>query len=421
MTTLAYRLMLFTVFTMPWEDVVAFPGVGSVSRLVGLAAGLVWVGSVVFRGSVREPRLPHLFAALFVLWNAFSLMWTVDGPATQERVLTYAQVVILMIIVWDTVTTLARIRETLLAYLAGCYVSTVAMTVGYVTGGADYNGRATLAGFNPNDVAMILALGLPIAAYFVLSPGSGSWRTAHRALGLLYIPLSGFAILVTGSRTALAALIPGLLYLGYRVAMRRPGLAVGSLVALVGLAALAIPLAPPRVLHHLAGTGSQIASGDLNQRGNIWAEAIRLIRENPFIGSGAAAFREAAVGANKVGHNFALSLWAEVGIIGFGLFLAMLVTALLSLRQVRPLLREMWLALFSAWLLAAMLHNWEYRKQTWLFLGLMIASGAVADGRRVDRSRGRRKRPAPTEVDDPLPTIEDGGPATATRSSRRGG
>jgi O-antigen ligase len=379
MTILAYRLMLMMVFTMPWEDVVSVPGAGSVSRLIGLMAGLVWVLSVVSSGRVREPRMPHLFAVLFVLWNACTLMWTVDGPATQERVFTYAQDLVLMMIVWDTVTTLQRVRQTLLAYLAGCYVTAVSLVVGYLTAGAEYNGRATLGDFNPNDVSMLLALGLPIAAYVVMSPGSGIWRAVHLAMGLLYIPLSGYAILMTGSRAALAALLPGLAYLGYRVARRRPVLAVGSLASLVVLAVLALPLAPPRVRLHLTGTGSEIASGDLNERGGIWAEAIRLFYDNPLLGTGAAAFREAAVGANKVGHNFALSLLAEVGLVGFGLFMALLLTALLSLRRVRPLLRQMWWALFSAWLVAALLHNWEYRKQTWLFLALVIACGAVGD------------------------------------------
>ena len=127
----------------------------------------------------------------------------------------------------------------------------------------------------------------------------------------------------------------------------------------------------------LEGTGASISSGDLNERGTVWAEAARIIHEHPLLGIGAGAFREAAVGANKVGHNFVLSLLAEVGIVGFGLFMAVLVTALLPIRRLDPLLRRMWLALFSAWLLAALLHNWEYRKQTWLFIGLVAACGAL--------------------------------------------
>jgi O-antigen ligase len=129
----------------------------------------------------------------------------------------------------------------------------------------------------------------------------------------------------------------------------------------------------------------------------VWAEAARIIREHPLLGIGAGAFREAAVGANKVGHNFVLSLLAEVGIIGFGLFMAVLVTALLPIRRLDPLLRRMWLALFSAWLLAALLHNWEYRKQTWLFIGLVAACGALPPRHR----RSEQEEPATAGLGSP--------------------
>jgi hypothetical protein len=44
----------------------------------------------------------------------------------------------------------------------------------------------------------------------------------------------------------------------------------------------------------------------------------------------------------------------------------------------------MWVALFTAWLFSAVLHNWEYRKQTWLFLALVIAYGALSERRSVE-------------------------------------
>ena len=381
MSAWTYRLVILMVFTMPWEGVVSFPGAGSVSRVAGLLAGVAWLFSVFCSGRMREPQAPHVLAVLFVLWNFCSLMWTADGAATQDRVFTYAQDLFLIIMVWDVVRTLTQVRQTLLAYLVGCYVTAISLVISMMTVGAEYHGRATLGTFNPNDVSMILALGLPIAGYLALSPGRGRLRTLAVVGGALYLPLSVFAILATGSRTSLAALIPGIGYFGYRLTRRRPGIAVGSLGVLLALGILAFPLLPPAVRLHLAGTGSEIASGDLNARAGIWAEAIRIIHDDPILGIGAGAFRGAAVGANKVGHNFVLSLLAEVGVIGFGLFLALLVTALLSLRHAKPLLREMWIALFSAWTLAALLHNWEYRKQTWLFLGLVIACGALIDAR----------------------------------------
>ena len=136
-------------------------------------------------------------------------------------------------------------------------------------------------------------------------------------------------MLVTGSRAALVSMIPGLAYLFYLLTRRHKAVSIGTLVGLAAMGVLAIPFVPARVLLRLEGTDAALRSGNLNERETIWSEAIRLIREHPIQGSGGGAFRAAAVGANKAPHDLALGLLAEVGVIGFGLFAAMLVTALL--------------------------------------------------------------------------------------------
>lgn len=380
MRTIAYRLMLVMVFTLPWENVLDVPGGGRVSRLVGLLVAAAWVAAVVSTGRVREPRAVHVFALLFVLWNACSLAWTVDGPATLERVLTYAQLLGLMLVVWDTVTTLGAVRQALMSYLAGCYVTVAALLAGFVSQGlaAEMNGRATVGTFHPNDVGLIVALGLPIAGYFLGDPGQDRWRWLRLAMAVGYVPLSGVAVLATGSRAGLVALLPGLAYIGYLLTRRHLGVALGMLGGLSVVAVLAFPFLPYRARLRLEGTVAALQAGDLNERQDVWAEAVRLIQDHPIVGSGGGAFRGAAVAVNKVGHNFVLALLAEVGIVGFGLYAAMLVAALLALRKVTPLLRGLWYSMFSAWLLAALLHNWEYRKQTWLLIALVAACGALS-------------------------------------------
>lgn len=386
MNTLVFRLLLLMAFTLPWENVIEFAGAGRGSKVVGLVVGVAWVASVLKSGRIRQPRAAHVFAILFVLWNACSVAWTLDGPATQTRVLTYLQLLGLMLVIWDTVTTPVRARQVLLAYLVGCYVTVVFLLFSSLGsgGGAEMYGRATLEGFHPNDIAAILAFGAPIAVYLMFAPGAGRWRWARLVAACLYIPLAGFAVLLTGSRSGLAALLPAVAFLIFQLSRKRPGLALGSLGMLVVLATLAFPFAPPRVRLRLEGTAAALEAGNLNSRERVWAEAFRLIHDHPVLGVGSGAFREAAVGANKVGHNFALSLLAEVGVIGFAFFMAMFIAALLSLRHVLPLLRAMWIAIFTAWLFSAVLHNWEYRKQTWLFLGLVIAYGALSDRRRPE-------------------------------------
>jgi O-antigen ligase len=215
------------------------------------------------------------------------------------------------------------------------------------------------------------------------------WRRLWSLACAAYVPLAAFAVLVTGSRAALAAMVPGLAYLFYLLTRRHKGVSVGTLVGLAAIGVLSIPFVPAQVLLRLEGTDAAIRAGNLNERETIWSEAFRLIREHPIQGSGGGAFRAAAVGANKAPHDLALGLLAEVGVIGFGLFAAMLVTALLSLRRVEPLLRGMWVAVFTAWLGAALLHNWEARKQTWMLIGLVVACGALdsARGREPDRDQ----------------------------------
>ncbi len=393
--TVAYWLVLVMVFTLPWENELDVPGIGRVSKVVGLLVAVTWVAAVVSSRQIREPRPVHVWALLFVLWNACTLMWTVDGPATQARVLTYAQLLGLVLVLWDTVTTDSEVRAVLAAYLAGCYVSVASLLGGYAVHGAasEVHGRVTVGNFHPNDLGMILALGVPVVGYLLHAAPACRWQVVRTVALVAYVPLAGFGVLITGSRAGLAAMLPGLVFLGYLVGRRRPGVALGSLVALILVAVAALPFAPERATSRLAGTGAALESGDLNERTEVWGEALRIIADHPVFGVGGGAFKAAAVGVNKVGHNFVLALLAEVGVIGFTLFATMLVTALLSLRRIGPPLRGMWIAIFTSWLFAALLHNWEYRKQTWLFIGLVVACGALT---RRDEEEAAETEPAST-------------------------
>ena len=412
MRRVVYLLMLAMIFTLPWENVLNLPGLGRISKLIGLLAAATWVATVLITGRFREPKVTHFLALLFVVWNGFSLLWTVDGSATQGRVITYAQLLGLMFVIWDTVDTMPRLRATLVTYLAGSYVTVLALLIGYVVRGAasERYGRVTLGSFHPNDVGMILAVSVPVAAYLMWKPPMPErhWRRLWALGCAAYVPLAAFAVLVTGSRAALVSMIPGLAYLFYLLTRRHKAVSIGTLVGLSVVGVLSIPFVPARVLLRLEGTDTALRHGNLNERETIWSEAVRLIRDHPLLGSGGGAFRAAAVGANKAPHDLALGLLAEVGVIGFGLFAAMLVTALLSLRRAEPLLRGMWAAVFTAWLGAALLHNWEARKQTWMLIALVVVSGSL------ESTRGRQQ-----DVDTSAPPDEDPADRSPDRSQHR--
>ncbi|HEY6933366.1 MAG TPA: O-antigen ligase family protein [Marmoricola sp.] len=381
MRTWLYWLTIATIFTLPWEGALDVPGVGQVSRLVGLLAAAAWLVTVISSRRMREPHGIHLWGLLFVVWCGLSMVWTLDGPSTETRVLTYVQLLVLMLVIWEALWTLDHVRQALIAYVVGCYVTVAALLGGYLLNGqaAEFHGRVTVGSFYPNDVGIILALGVPIVGYFMEAPGEGPLRRPLFWGSLAYLPLSAFAILVTGSRAGLAAMLPGLVFAGYYFARRHPGLAMGSAVAFGALALAALPLVPSRVVERLQGTGADVQGGTLNERTDIWSEGIRIFVHNPIFGVGSGAFRDADTAVNQVGHNFVLTLLAEVGVIGFGLYAGMLVSCLRSLRRQPGLLRGMWLAMFSAWLFAALLHNWEYRKQTWWMIAMIAVCGALEE------------------------------------------
>jgi len=380
MRVLTFRLVLLMTASLPLESISTVPGSASVSRLLGILAAGAWCMTVLTTGRVRQPHALHTVALLFVLWNACSLLWTVDGPATQTRVLTYAQLLVLLLVVWDTVTTATALRQVLLADLIGCYAAAVAMLVGYVVQGpaSEVHGRVTLGTFNPNDAGLILAFGLPVACYFLGSPLAGPWRRPVRLLAATYLPLAGVGVLGTGSRAALVAVVPSVWYAGRLLRRSHPAAGLSLGLGLAALMVAALPLLPTRAVQRLGETGHDLMNGNLNERQDVWAEAIRLIHDHPWVGIGAGAFRTAAVGVNKVGHNFVLALLAEVGVVGFALFAVIIVVALRAVRPASRELRELWYALFAAWTSAGLLHNWEYRKLTWLFFGLMVVTGALA-------------------------------------------
>ena len=393
MMRFTYRLLVLLVASVPLENVYSVPGSGSVTKLLGLATGVAWGIAVLARGGLRAPHTLHLVALLFVVWNASSLLWTIDTDATQVRVKTYAQLFVLLLVVWDTVRTGTAVRQVLVAYLLGCFAAAVMMIGGYVVHGASGEaGRVTLGNFNPNDAATILALGLPVACY-LLATWRGRYRRQVTLLAGTYLPLGFVAVMTTGSRAAVVALLPALWYAARLLGRSRPGLAVVTFVGLGAMAVAALPLLPPGSVQRLVDTGNNVSNGNLNQRQDVWAEAFRIIGDSPWAGVGAGAFRTAATAINKVGHNFVLALLAEIGVVGLALFLMIMWVSARAVLAAPRALRELWLTILLAWTFTALLHNWEYRKLTWLMFGLMVACGTLAREPEPDPARRKRARP----------------------------
>ncbi len=391
MKYLAYLMSLLLIFVIPWENSVDVPGIGTISRLIGLLTAITWLLAVVIEGDMRRPGLFHGLVTSFVAWSALSLFWSVDPPSTVRVVWTYVQLLVLVYLLWDLYATPTRIRAGLQAYVLGAYVAIGSIVFNLLMGQAGPVNRYTVTGFNADTAGLLLAIGMPIAwglGLLQMRQGRGGLL---RWLNLTYMPLAFLGIALTATRTALLATLPAILLAIASLARLSPRrrLFIG-LLAVAGVLAV-VPLIPQTSVERFLTTSSEISSGALGGRGHIWSMGLKTYAQHPVLGVGAGAFRT-AVGIGKVAHNTFISILVELGIVGITLFLGIVGVALAHALRHPPWGTRFWLTLLVVWAVAASSLTWETRKLTWLVLTLTAASGAV-------QTRPRRKEPLPEEVE----------------------
>ncbi len=370
------------VFSIPLENAIGLPGIGTLARSIGLVVAGGWLASLAVTGRVRQPGPLHAVTVLLFAWNALTLLWTVDHALTVDRIQTYGQLVGMAFIFWDLYTTPLHIDRALHAYLAGAWGLIGAVLWSYGIGAEAGHLRYSGAGFNADDGGVILALGVPIAFHLLRRRDPegarlrGLPRRLVRMLCWAYVPAALLAIGLTGTRTALLAAAPGLLFglsLLPALGPRRASLAFATMLA--GLLAVA-PFVPATSLERLGSIGTEVTQGDLNGRLTIWAHGVDAFVARPVAGSGSGAFRVAS-GIDRASHNSFLSVLVEGGVIGFALFAALLGLAGWAALRHPVGDARFWAVLLVSWAIGASALTWEHRKQTWLLLVLTVTSAAA--------------------------------------------
>lgn len=377
MRTIAFWLSLILIFVIPWENVVMFKGLGTVSRATGLLVAAFWVLTVVVTGRFRKPHPFHLVVYLFLLWNVVSAFWSVDVASTVICLRTCFQLTVLVWILWDLYTTPATLKAGLQTYVLGAYVSISSLLANYLRGTVRGYGRYAATGFDPNDLGLILALGIPVAWHLALSGGNNKKAHLLRLINYAYVPAAILAIVLTASRTCLLAIMPAFLFVLGSLARLKLFSRVLICTALVGALFVLQPLVPQQSFQRLGETRTQIAEGDLNGRVFRWREGLVAFSEHPLLGSGVGAFR-AAVESGHSDHNTFLNVLVELGTIGFALFVFILAIAVYQAIHQSRWNSRFWLTILSVWAIGAFGMGWVRDKQTWLFLNLAVVGAGLS-------------------------------------------
>ncbi len=376
---LAQIFALFFIFTIPWENALSFGSLGSISRIIGLVAAGFWAVSVLLQNRLRTFRTSHIFIFIFLLFNVASLLWTVDFELTFGRVRTYLQMAIQIWMLWDLLDSEKLYRYALVAFLIGTFLTVASTFSNYISGQLisewEY-GRYSGGGQNAVELALILSLCFPVAWYLALSERDNSHSNLLKATYIFFIPAAFFALILTASRTAIFTIIPAALYIigslnRVRLVYRFLCFAVLILALLIGQS-----LVPIETLQRLGTIGSSIASGDLGGRMELWQKCLQIFAEHPLLGIGSGSL-SAPDQLGAFTHNTFLSILTELGVVGFLIFLGLLVSVILQiLRQPQPE-SALWLTILATWIIGVQSLTWEYTKPTWFFISMIAISAAA--------------------------------------------
>ena len=389
MRTVAYWLSLILIFVIPWENAILFEGVGTVSRVVGLVVAGFWVATVVVTGHYRKLRPFHLVVGLFVLWNIVTVFWSVDADETILRFQTYFQLVGLVLILWDLYRTRAAVNAGLQAYVLGAYVSVGSTVYDYLTGSGFSPTRYAAEGFNPNNIGLILALGIPVAWHLALAEADSKKDYVLKVLNYTYLPAATFAILLTASRGTLIATVPAFLFVLGSLTRLKPFARVSIFMATIWALFAVQTMVPQSSFERLATIGTSIAERDLGGRVPVWREGIAIFSAHPFLGIGSGTFQGAAVKTRHGAHNVFISVLVETGMIGFILFAIILAMTVYHAVRHTKWAARLWLTVLMIWGIGASSGHLEHKKHTWLFLSLVIVSAGVSVQRNESRLRSK--------------------------------
>jgi O-antigen ligase len=381
-----FWLSLIFVFSIPWEDMISLPMIGSFSRLVGIILFGSWILKIIITGHLRKPHFFHVILYFFVMWNLASIFWTYGFEETKNRIITYGQILIFTMLVWDIYRASTELIAGLQFYIFGAWVGVISVFINFYLGkniDAYEVGRFSASGVNAGDFVVILALGFPIAWYLARIAKSNSKSRILNIINYAYIPAAGLAIFLTGSRLALFVLAPALLYIFITLIQPKRILISLFILMIITLALFRLlTLVPQATWDRISTTKASLLQGDLGGRLPLWKESLATFSLHPILGVGGGAFRVVNP-YRTAAHNTYLSVLAELGIIGFVFFISILMIGFYSvlLHPKQELL--LWLTTFLILLIGISVQTWEFTKTTFLILSLILISASLYEYRLV--------------------------------------
>jgi O-antigen ligase len=238
--------------------------------------------------------------------------------------------------------------------------------------------------FDPSIYGRFLALVMIIVTTVVLW---GRERRTQLFGALVLVWLMG-GLITSFSQSSIAALLLGLAVLAaWRWDVRGT---VYVSIALAAIAAVVVSAAPSSLHFGLNGSGGS-ANNATNGRTKLISGGLELFAQKPLVGYGSGSFETeykrhgnaTAANATSASHTIPVTIAAEQGIVGFALYVALLVVAFITLFSSAG--RSPPRIALAACFAALVLHTWVYADfledpMTWTLLGIGVALALAREG-----------------------------------------
>lgn len=357
----------------------------SLTRVFAVPAIVCWFIRLISEKRVRQLHAFHWLFIAFILWSATSALWSYSVDFTVDGLQRYANYWIALIVFWDAFRDEKQIEGAMQAFVIGGYVTVMGTIVSYIHGDAAITAQDRYSSFefHPDDVGLIVGISMPLAWY--LGHSSKHLSPWWRPLNFVYPFAAVAAIILSGTRGAIVAAVPALIYMLFslRKFPIRWRIVVGLMAVLaVGvIAKMGVHEQLDRIASITSSMGGDSGGDRMNGRLDVWGAGWDVFTKNPFLGVGSGAFPIATLpyGLPKsdshvgiIAHNTYLSVLSETGIVGFIIFMSCLVTVLMSIRRCHAALRPALYAALGVWVIGASNLSFEGRWQTWLLFSLIV-------------------------------------------------
>ncbi|MFZ1153949.1 MAG: O-antigen ligase family protein [Solirubrobacteraceae bacterium] len=332
-----------------WLVIVFFgrlPSLESAPNRVLLVVAACWLAMLLdrrvsSRSALESARAMVTVAVLFVVWEALTLAWAPELPLAQEQLKFLLYCCLGLVVVLGTITESQHVRWLMIAFVLGAVLSVLlGVADGSLRAGSELTSAAAIEGErfqggsgDPNYLAAVLVPAIVLAGGLALRKS-----VVQRIALVIGIVILAVGLAATRSRGGLiAAVVACVVALAI---WRGRRLLIGALITLfVGVTA-AFFISSPAAWQRIYNTGD---SGSGSGRLDVWHVALRVAGSHPLFGVGLGQFPAVSphyvnlpgvltyvgliVDQHLVVHNLYLQLWAESGIVGLLLFLALVVLA----------------------------------------------------------------------------------------------